>query len=232
MGARVEEDSGLDRARLRALAKGLLEGAPEPRWWPYESRLEIALSAILTQRTKWENAVRAMDNLRAAALLDAAALHRARRSTVEACVRPAGFYRQKAKAVQGVGSVLVSRFKGSIDELFRLPDDELRCELMTWKGVGPETADAILLYAAGRLAFVVDAYTQRLQRRYGAVREGADPTYVQTAAAWARAAGGSSGGVEAFKALHGAVVDLSKSVCKAVPDCPRCALARGCARRL
>ncbi len=229
MGARVEEDSGIDGARLRALAKGLLDGAPATRWWPYEGPLEIALSAILTQRTKWDNAVRAMDNLRKANLLDATALNRAERSMVEECVRPAGFYRQKARAVQEVGSVLVSRFGASTDRLFHLSYDELRRELLTWRGVGPETADAIMLYAGGRAAFVVDAYTQRLQRRFGAVVMNGDPTYAQTAAAWARASGGR---VETFKALHGAIVDHCKTVCTAVPDCPRCALSSRCAKRL
>ena len=229
MGKRVEEDSGIDGARLRALAAAVRPLAPEGRWWPYDDPFEVAVSAILTQRARWEGAQRAMDNLRAANLLTPGALAAAPAASVEACVRTAGFYRQKAKALRGIAGRICTQFSGRMDNVLALATDELRRELLSWRGVGEETADAILVFAAGRPAFVVDAYAIRLMRRFGALPPGATPSYGAVSSAW-RAAGART--VGDAQALHAAVVDLSKTVCAAEPACARCPLEGACARAI
>lgn len=229
MGTRVEEDSGIDGASLRVLARGLRSLAPEGRWWPYDDPFEITVSAVLTQRARWEGAQRAMKHLRGARLLTPRALARAPRARVEACVRTAGFYRQKAAALQAIASRVVEGYGGRMDSLFKLGDAELRQEILSWRGVGEETADAILLYAARRPTFVVDAYTIRLMRRFGALQGDSKPSYAEVARAW-RAAGGKTARDAAV--LHAAIVDHSKGLCGAAPQCARCPIERDCARVL
>lgn len=225
MGKRVEEDSGIDGARVRLLARRLGAVAPAGRWWPYDDPFEIAVSAVLTQRTTWTTAARAMEALRAAGLLTPASLASAPRPRIERAIRGSGFYRQKAKALQAIARVLVDRFGGKIENAFALDAHALRAELMSWRGVGDETADAIMLYAAGKPTFVVDAYTVRLMRRFGAIHASSAPNYHEVAAAWV-AAGSRS--VSVSRTLHGSIVDLCKSTCTKVPSCPACPLNAAC----
>jgi endonuclease III related protein len=227
MARRVEEDSGIDVARLRVLARGLLAVAPAGRWWPYGDPFEVAVSAVLTQRARWGGAARAMEELRGAGLLTPSALEGAPRARVERCVRPAGFYRQKARALQEIAARICDGFGGDWKKLARLPTDQLREEVLSWRGVGEETADAIMLYALGRSAFVVDAYALRLMRRFGALAPEAEPSYGEVASAW-RAVAKSRVGTS--KALHGAIVDFCKSTCAARPHCGQCPLEPSCAK--
>lgn len=225
MAWRVEEDSGVDGARLRQLAECLLEVAPRGRWWPYDDPFEIALSAVLTQRTRWQGAARAMENLREAGLLTPRSLAGAPRGRVERALRPSGFYRQKARAVQAIAARVCEGFEGRFEQVLRLPTPALRREVLTWPGVGDETAEAILLFAASRPAFVVDAYTMRLMRRFGALERAAKPTSAAVGAAWLRSLGGRPA---ASKAAHAAIVELCKSHCTPVPDCANCPLRAPC----
>jgi endonuclease-3 related protein len=227
MGKRVEEGSGIDTARLRELARLLSPLAPRGRWWPYDDPFEVAVSAVLTQRARWEGAQRALENLRGAKLLSPRALARAPRRTVEACVRTAGFYRQKAAALQAMGARVADGYGGRMEDLFALPTPELRRELLSWRGVGDETADAILLFAAGRPVFVVDAYTVRLMERFGATSpRKAPPSYPAASAAWSAAGAGT---VQGARALHAAIVEHGKATCSRTPACERCPLQSRCA---
>lgn len=227
MARRVEEDTGIDGARLRLLAKRLSAVAPAGRWWPYDSPFEVALSAVLVQRTRWEGAAQAMENLRGAGLLAPRALAGAPRATVERCLRPAGFFRQKARSAQGIARILSLRFGGSIERAFELEDGELRTELLTWPGVGEETADAILVFAAYRGGFVVDAYALRLMRRFGAITLGATPPTSEVARAWVKAGAGDN---RRSRELHAAIVELCKSRCTRRPLCAGCPLSASCPR--
>lgn len=225
MARRVEEDSGIDGPRLRLLAKRLSAIAPRGRWWPYDEPFEIALSAVLTQRTRWQGAAQAMENLRAEGLLTPPALASAPRATVERALRPAGFYRQKARSLQGIATRICGGFGGRFERVLELPTPQLRAEILSWTGVGEETADAILLFAAGRPAFVVDAYAVRLMRRFGAVREGALPPPAAVRDAWMRTLGNRPG---ASKAAHAAIVELCKSHCTREPACGTCPVRVPC----
>ena len=144
------------------------------KWWPARTRLEVILGAILTQNTAWHNATLALRNLRGSGLLNWQALQRASLSDLEARVRPSGFFRQKARTIQDFVNWLLREHNGSLDSLFSLPTDELRRRLLSLRGLGPETVDAIILYAAQRPLFVADAYTRRVLARHGFLSDSAD----------------------------------------------------------
>jgi endonuclease-3 related protein len=180
----------------------------------------VILGAILTQNTAWHNATLALRELRQAGLLSWRGLRAAGLDTLEACVRPAGFYRQKARAIKNFVDWLEQEHGGSLSGLFSLPADELRRRLLELRGVGPETADAIVLYAAGRPHFVADAYTRRVLARHGVI--GADSGYQETQeflhAHLPREAA-------FFNEFHALLVEVGKKHCTPrAPSCPRCPL--------
>jgi endonuclease-3 related protein len=185
------------------------------KWWPARTRLEVILGAILTQNTAWHNATLALRNLRQSSLLSWPSLRRAGLDRLEACVRPAGFYRQKARTIRDfVG--WISRHTGSLQRLLTLPADELRGQLLKLRGLGPETVDAILLYAAKRPLFVADAYTRRVLTRHGflSAAAGYHETQEFLHAHLPRDA-------SLFNEFHALLVEVGKKHCK--PRAPRCA---------
>lgn len=157
----------------------LLEQFGPQGWWPARTRLEVILGAILTQNTNWQNAARAIQSLRRAGLLSLAALRRAPQSRLESLLRPAGYYRQKARTVRHFLAWLERDCAGSLEAMFARPAPELRRALLAVKGLGEETADAILLYAGKRPYFVADAYTRRVLERHGWVAPTAGYAEVQ-----------------------------------------------------
>lgn len=128
-------------------------------WWPAETEFEVIVGAILTQQTRWASVEQAIKNLKAQSLLTPYALADANQDTVEECIRCTGFYRQKRERLQ-----LLSQYfrENGLSEILERPVDELRKGLLSLKGVGPETADSIILYAAHKPVFVIDAYTKRI----------------------------------------------------------------------
>jgi endonuclease-3 related protein len=186
------------------------------QWWPARTRLEVILGAILTQNTAWHNATLALRNLRQAGLLSWQGLRRAPLPRLEACLRPAGFYRQKARTIRDFVDWLARQHAGSLLRLFSLPAEQLRGQLLSRKGLGPETVDAILLYAAERPLFVADAYTRRVLARHGFVSAAADYHETQEFlhAHLPREA-------PLFNEFHALLVEVGKRHCK--PQSPRCA---------
>ena len=153
--------------RLQQYYAALTERFGPQHWWPARTRLEIILGAILTQNTAWRNAAGAIKSLREAGLLSWRGLREASQAELEEAVRPAGFYRQKAKAIRNFVDWLAQVHGSSLSKAFSLPPAELRRQLLEIKGLGPETADAILLYAGRQPFFVADAYTRRILSRHG-----------------------------------------------------------------
>lgn len=151
---------------LRAFYRALLRAWGPQNWWPAESRFEVILGAFLTQNTAWGNVERALANLRRAHCLSVAGIRRIPLSRLERMLRPAGYFRQKARRVKAFVAWLDANYDGSLSRMFAQPTAELRAELLALDGVGPETADSILLYAAGHPVFVVDAYTRRILDRH------------------------------------------------------------------
>lgn len=165
-----------------------------------------------------------MTGLRSARLLEPGSLARADARQVRRILRPTGFFRQKTRAIQAIARIVEDRFGGKIENAFQWDTAALRRELRSWPGVGQETADAILLFGAGRPAFVVDAYARRLMHRYGASRV-LDAPYAPTAAAWAALLGSRA---PSFQSAHAAIVELCKTHCTVIPDCSGCPLNRSC----
>lgn len=151
---------------LRAFYRTLLGAWGPQNWWPAEGRFEVILGAFLTQNTAWGNVERALANLRRARGLSAAGIRHLPLARLERLLRPAGYFRQKARRLKGFVAWLEARHGGSLKRMFARPTDELRAELLALDGVGPETADSILLYAGGHPVFVVDAYTRRVLDRH------------------------------------------------------------------
>ena len=147
--------------------QALMEHWGPQDWWPAYSRLEVIVGAFLTQNTSWKNVEGALRNLRQRGLLNLPGLREVSRAELEAAVRPAGYFRQKAQRLKNFVDFLDTRYGGSLTRMFARPTPELRAELLELNGVGPETADSILLYAGGHPVFVVDAYTRRVFERHG-----------------------------------------------------------------
>jgi endonuclease III related protein len=144
----------------------LIQAYGPQHWWPATSRTEIVVGAILTQNTAWANVVRAMANLKNAGILSWSALRDVTAEDLEQHIRPAGTYRVKAQRLKTFVEVLWRNHNGSLKCMLSGPTEQVRARLLRIKGIGPETADAILLYAADRPTFVVDAYTARILRRH------------------------------------------------------------------
>jgi endonuclease-3 related protein len=136
-------------------------------WWPGNSLWEIIVGAILTQNTAWTNVEKAIQNLKKEKCLDISSIHSVSRAKLERLIRPAGFFTRKAVYLKLIAAHIIENYSGSLTKLFSKDTQELRRELLGLKGVGPETADSILLYAGSKPVFVVDAYTKRILDRWG-----------------------------------------------------------------
>jgi endonuclease-3 related protein len=154
---------------LLSYFNALLAAHGPQRWWPGRTRFEIILGAILTQNTSWKNVEQAIANLRRARLLTPAAIHGAPSAAVARQLRPSGYFRQKTKTVKGFVNFLFAEYGGSLTSLFATPTAILRERLLTLRGIGPETADSILLYAGNHPVFVVDAYSRRVLERHAVI---------------------------------------------------------------
>jgi endonuclease-3 related protein len=206
----------------------LLHSAYGPQsWWPGETPFEVIVGAVLTQNTAWRNVAQAIDNLKREGLLEARALLRAEPARVKDLITPAGYYNVKYDRLMNLLRFLDGR--GPDLEKFRhLPLDELRAGLLEVKGVGPETADSILLYAFQRPVFVVDAYTRRLFSRLGHHwMERASYDEVQRFFMEALPPD-----TVLYNESHALIVVHSKDTCRKKPLCEGCCLISLCAVQL
>lgn len=188
-------------------------------WWPGRTRLEIIVGAILTQNTAWTNVERAIRRLKKARALNLHRLHTADLETLAERIRPAGYYHVKARRLRAFTQRMVDRFDGDLRKLFMLETSALRHVLLDINGIGPETADSILLYAAGRSVFVVDAYTRRFMMRHGWI--GREATYEKIAQMFMEQGPGTAAWCNEYHAL---IVALGKDLCRPAPRCSECPL--------
>lgn len=195
-------------------------------WWPARTPFEVMVGAVLTQNTAWTNVERAIANLRRARALSAGRLAGMSVETLAALIRPAGYPRVKARRLQAFAQWLQRRAGGRPDRLRRLPTDQLRAELIAVHGIGPETADSILLYALGRPVFVVDAYTRRLMARHWWALSHED--YDCLAARFTTALRRDT---RLYNEYHALVVALGKRWCRTSPRCGECPLRDRLPRR-
>jgi endonuclease-3 related protein len=190
------------------------------RWWPARTPFEVIVGAILTQNTSWGNVERAIANLRSAQMLTPSAISAARMARLAALVRPSGYFRQKAKKLKAFVRFLQREYGGSLKRMFETPTEVLREKLLSVHGIGPETADSILLYAGEHPVFVVDAYTHRIFGRHGITNGKAD--YENVRALVEAALPHDS---QLFNEFHALVVNTAKNWCrKKEPRCAECPL--------
>ena len=195
-------------------------------WWPGDSPLEVCVGAVLVQNTAWVNVERTLRTLRARGLLAYQALDRLPASRLAPLLRSSGTFRVKARRLRALLDFLGSECGGRVERLRERIPAELRQGLLAVSGVGPETADTILLYAAGHRAFVVDAYTRRIASRLGWLR--GDEPYADVQRFFVerlprRAA--------LYNDFHAQLVRLGKDVCRPRPRCARCPLEDLCPKR-
>ena len=157
--------------QIRTYYHALFRAWGPQHWWPAQSRFEVIVGAYLTQNTAWTNVEKALANLRAAHVLSVRGIRAVPLAELERLIRPAGYFRQKAKRLKLFVAFLDREYEGSLRKLFARPTHVLREELLNLHGIGPETADSILLYAGNHPVFVVDAYTRRVLERHGILSE-------------------------------------------------------------
>ncbi len=160
-------------AIVRAIYRKLARSWGPQHWWPAETPFEVIAGAILTQNTSWKNVERALVSLRSANVLSLAGIRALPLPKLEELVRSSGYYRQKAARLKAFVAYVDEGYGGSLEKMFGTATPQLRAELLALHGIGPETADAILLYAAGHEVFVVDAYARRILQRQAAIDESA-----------------------------------------------------------
>lgn len=211
----------IDARRLRRVHDNLLAAYGPQGWWPAEEVFEILVGAVLTQNTAWRNVEKALDNLRARNAMEPRALLNLPQEELAEAIRPSGYFNIKADRLHHLCRWYVAQ--GGFAALAEWPTETLRRELLSVKGVGPETADDILLYAFERPVFVVDAYTFRIFERYGLI----DPGYGYEAlrAAVEAVAGPAT---QWFNELHALLVVHGNQTCRPRPLCSQCPLRRGC----
>lgn len=223
----------------------------EQHWWPAETAFEVIAGAILTQNTSWTNVERALTNLRREGILSLEGIRDLPIAKLEELVRSSGYFRQKARRLKNFVAFVDAKYGGSLQRMFAVPTDELRAELLTQKGIGPETADAILLYAGHHETFVVDSYARRILERHQVIpasmkyndlrtlvedallQEGFPRSAENGPGEWRPAAHSPSTMSAAprtvratvYNEMHGLVVQVGKHYChKRKPDCDNCPL--------
>ncbi len=192
-------------------------------WWPAESPFEMSVGAILTQNTNWRNVERAIINLRSADALDAISLSALPRNRLEDLIRPAGFFRQKAARLQDFCAYLGRHYQSRLEQMLAKPLAAAREELLALKGIGPETADSILLYAGEHPSFVVDAYTGRLFQRLGLLH--GTETYAEIRDLFMHSLPQEA---SLYNEYHALIVVHAKEHCRKQPRCAGCPLAADC----
>jgi endonuclease III related protein len=191
-------------------------------WWPGKTPFEVIVGAILTQNASWTNVERAIANLRAARLLTPADIQKVSVRRLERMIRSSGYFRQKARKLQAFCEFLQKEYRGSLRKMFATPTIVLREQLLRVFGIGPETADSVLLYAGENAVFVVDAYTKRIFSRHGWANEKTKYEDIR----W-MVERQSPGDAKRFNEFHALIVKTGKLYCrKQKPLCGECPLGR------
>ena len=198
----------------------ILYQAYGPRdWWPGETSFEVMVGAILTQNTSWRNVEKAIQKLKEKKVLSPEGIHRLKKSQLASLIKSSGYYRIKADRLQAFINFLFEEFDGDLKKMGRERPGKLRGNLLEVKGIGPETADSILLYGLKKPIFVIDAYTKRILSRHGVISEKTSYEEVQKLFM-----GHLPLDEKLFNEYHALLVYLGKTVCKKIPRCDICPL--------
>jgi endonuclease III related protein len=211
-------------------------------WWPIDrkyhkknncdSRFEIIIGAILTQNTAWSNVEKALFNLKENKTLDLKNLLETNETDLKKMIKPSGFFNQKAKRLKITANFFKEKYNGSFDKFFNQDTNVIRKQLLDLNGIGPETADSILLYAGCKPVFVVDAYTKRLCKRIPLNTE-CSYNHIQSFFEHNLEKNFSENDlVEIYQEFHALIVELAKNFCKTKPDCKNCPISDKCEKKL
>jgi len=213
--------SDVVQVQLRRAYRLLRRRFGHQHWWPGETPFEVCVGAILTQNTAWANVERAIANLKAARVLEPRALFELAEARLAEFIRPAGYFNVKARRLRSFLRVLVEQFDGDLEQMMAGDTVTVRVRLLAIHGVGPETADGMLLYAGGHLSFVIDAYTKRIFQRHTWC--GASATYADLQQLCAGALNHRPGAqtLDYWQDYHAQLVMAGKDFCR--PRQPRCA---------
>ena len=206
-------------ATLNDVYQRLLDAFGPQHWWPGDSPFEVMVGAILTQNTAWKNVERAIDNLREAGVLSPQRIHSLHQEELAELIQPAGYFRVKARRLKNLVDFLFDRYDGSLEALFATRLPALREQLLAVSGIGPETADSILLYAGGLPTFVVDTYTARVLKRHGWIEPEADYHSIKD-----HFESGLEDDVQLYNEYHALLVCVGKDYCRKAPKCDACPL--------
>ncbi|HYA90758.1 MAG TPA: endonuclease III domain-containing protein [Thermodesulfobacteriota bacterium] len=204
---------------LMKIYRKLYQAYGPRHWWPGETSFEVMVGAILTQNTSWRNVEKAIQRLKGKAVLNPEGVHRLRKSELARLIRSSGYYRVKADRLKSFIDFLFGQYGGDLKRMKKERLEELREELLRVKGIGPETADSILLYGLKKPIFVVDAYTRRVFSRHGVVSEKASYEEIQKLFMDHLALDEAL-----FNEYHALIVHIGKTLCKRIPRCDICPL--------
>jgi len=201
--------------KIKLIYDKLFEAFGPQNWWPGDTDFEVCIGAILTQNTNWQNVEKAIKNLKDNKILSLKNLKEVNTKKLASLIRPSGYYNQKAKKLKNFVNYVYKNYNGSLKGFFG--SENLRSELLSINGIGPETADSIILYAAKKPIFVIDAYTKRIFSRLGY----AEQSYEALQELFMKNLGKNE---RLFNEYHALIVHLGKNLCKKVPFCEDCPL--------
>lgn len=210
-----------EKTKLLKIYRTLLKHFGPQAWWPAETPFEVMIGAILTQNTNWKNVEIAINNLKKEKILSPQRLYQTKNSKLQELIRSSGYYKQKAIKLKAFVMFFLREYSGSIRKMKRVD----RSELLKVHGIGPETADSILLYALDKPTFVVDAYTKRIGNRVGLFRFS---DYHEIKEFFEK---NLPKDLEMYKEYHALLVELGKSFCKTKPACEGCPINQFCCKK-
>lgn len=195
------------------------------QWWPADSPFEICVGAILTQNTSWKNVELAIVNLKADSVLSPKNIHALTHDQLAQLIRPAGYFNIKAKRLHNFVDTVVEHHGASLKRFFKGDTTTVRDRLLAINGVGPETADSMLLYAGGHSSFVIDAYTKRIFERHGWCKTNTDYDELQLLCTESLSQKRGAAKLDYWQDFHAQLVGVGNHYCKPRnPLCTECPL--------
>ncbi len=211
--------TNLTEQKLMSMFHLLLDHYGPRHWWPAETKLEMMVGAVLTQNTNWKNVEKAVENLKQKKLISVKALYSIDIAMLAQEIRPAGYYNIKANRLKNLIYFIVDHYDGNVNKLSSDEVQALRQGLLSVNGIGPETADSILLYAANHPVFVIDTYTHRILYRHNIITDQA--TYQEMQELFMDNLPDDS---SLFNEFHALIVETGKDYCRKKPLCGECPL--------
>jgi len=220
------ETDGLPNAELLMQVYQRLYRRYGPQgWWPGDGPLDVVIGAILTQSAAWTNVEKALQNLKDAGCWSLEAIDRCAQEDLASIVRPSGYFNAKARKLKAFAHHVCHHYGGRLEAFFNQETVELRSELLSIHGIGPETADDILVYAAGKPSFVIDAYTRRIMERMGLINPGKKASYEECQSRFQESLPADA---QLYNEYHALLDQHAKVACTKVPRCPNCCLLDLC----